>query len=172
MSDESHSPEEQPQVVNLSGVDVGTVHAGLVRMHQSSAEEIHAEDLELSQSLALEVNAANAQARQSGLVFTQADVLSVESGIVGAARANSISINGGVGLAAAERVEFGNAYAGVVAGREVRSEKIETLLLLSSKVEGNVFTVMDTRGALIAGLVGGLFTGLALLLGRALFGRK
>jgi hypothetical protein len=32
--------------------------------------------------------------------------------------------------------------------------------------------VIDTRGALIAGLVGGLFAGIMLLLGRMLFGRK
>jgi hypothetical protein len=39
-------------------------------------------------------------------------------------------------------------------------------------VEGNVTTVIDTRGALIAGLVGVLFAGTMLLLGRMLFGRK
>jgi len=39
-------------------------------------------------------------------------------------------------------------------------------------VQGNVTTVLDTRGALLAGLVGGLFAGLMLMLGRALFGRK
>jgi hypothetical protein len=31
---------------------------------------------------------------------------------------------------------------------------------------------MDTRGALIAGLVGGLFAGMILLLGRMMFDRK
>ncbi|MBK8783286.1 MAG: hypothetical protein IPO22_16115 [Anaerolineales bacterium] len=42
-------------------------------------------------------------------------------------------------------VGFGNAYAGVVAAREVRGERIESLILLSPKVEGNVITVIDTR---------------------------
>ena len=65
-----------------------------------------------------------------------------------------------------------SAYAGIVASREVRSEKIESIILLSRHVEGNVTTVIDTRGALIAGLVGGLFAGIMLLLGRMLFGKK
>jgi hypothetical protein len=69
-------------------------------------------------------------------------------------------------------VEFGNAYAGLVAAREVRGERIESIILLSRKIEGNVTTVIDTRGALIAGLVGGLFAGIMLLLGRMLFGKK
>jgi hypothetical protein len=57
-------------------------------------------------------------------------------------------------------------------GREIRGEKIESMILLSRKVEGNVTTIMDTRGALIAGLVGGLFAGMMLLLGRMVFRRK
>ena len=75
-------------------------------------------------------------------------------------------------MVVAGSVEFGNAYAGIVASREVRSEKIESIILLSRHVEGNVTTVIDTRGALIAGLVGGLFAGIMLLLGRMLFGKK
>jgi hypothetical protein len=91
---------------------------------------------------------------------------------VAAARAEKMSVNGNAGLVVAGSVEFGNAYAGIVAGREVRGEKIESIILLSRRVEGNVTTVIDTRGALIAGLVGGLFAGIMLLLGRMLFGRK
>jgi hypothetical protein len=39
-------------------------------------------------------------------------------------------------------------------------------------VNGDVNTILDTRGALIAGLTGGLFAGMMLLLGRMLFRRK
>jgi hypothetical protein len=35
-----------------------------------------------------------------------------------------------------------------------------------------VTTIIEPRSALIAGLTGGLFAGLMLLLGRTLFGRK
>ncbi|HRQ24554.1 MAG TPA: hypothetical protein PLF42_14100, partial [Anaerolineales bacterium] len=90
----------------------------------------------------------------------------------GLVRAGRASLNGVAGSVVAGSVEFGNAYAGLVAGREVRGERIESIILLSRKVEGNVFTVIDTRGALIAGMVGGLFAGIMLLLGRMLFGRK
>jgi len=173
MTDSNPSSEnDQPQVINLSEVDVDTVDAGLVRMHQSSARVIHAEDVELSQGVALEVNAGSLQARQAGLGFAQADVLSVQDGVVVAARAGKVSVNGAAGLVVAGSVEFGNTYAGVVTAREVRGEKIESIILLSRKVEGNVSTVMDTRGALIAGLIGGLFAGIMLLLGRMLFRRK
>jgi hypothetical protein len=172
---ESNLPSEndQPQVTNLSNVDVETLNvAGLVQMHQGSAQVINAEDVKMSQSAALELNAGSVSANQTGLGFVQADVVTVQDGAVAAARAEKMSVNGNAGLVVAKSVEFGNAYAGIVIGDVVRGEKIESIILLSRKVEGNVTTVIDTRGALIAGLVGGLFAGIMLLMGRMLFGRK
>jgi hypothetical protein len=173
MKAEHELPEPyQTQVANLSRVEVETVNSEMVRMAQSSAANIQAEDVELSQGFALKAQAVNLTARQSVIGLARADEISMRASGAGFVRAESVSINGGAGVVVAGSVEFGSAYAGIVAGREIRGEKIETLILLSRKVEGNVATVMDTRGAIIAGLVGGLFAGIMLLLGRMLFGRK
>ena len=173
MNEPSASPEnDQSQVSNLSHVDVELVKAELVRMHQSSAQSIEAEDVELGMSAAVDVKASNAAVRDSIVGLVQAAEATMQDNLVGAVRAETISVNGVAGVVVAGNVEFGNAYAGIVAGCEVRGEKIESIILLSRRVEGNVTTVIDTRGALIAGLVGGLFAGIMLLLGRMLFGRK
>lgn len=172
MTEENKPAETHPQVTNLSQVDVGTIHAELVRMHQSIAETVNSEDVELNISGAVAVNARNVKVQQSLLLAVEAEEMNVDSGVVAVAQAETLSLNGAAGVAVAGSVDFGNAYAGVVAAREVRGERIESIILLSPKVEGNVTTVMDTRGALIAGMVGGLFAGIMLLLGRMLFGRK
>ncbi len=44
--------------------------------------------------------------------------------------------------------------------------------LLANRVEGEVHTVVDTRGAVIAGLVGGLIAGMIFLVGRIAFRRN
>jgi hypothetical protein len=106
------------------------------------------------------------------LGLVQAGEIIVQNGATGMARAETADLNGYTGVVVAGTANLGNAYAGVVAGREVRGERIESIILLSRNVQGNVQTVIDTRGALIAGIVGGLFAGLMLLLGRALLGRK
>ena len=62
--------------------------------------------------------------------------------------------------------------AGFVAGRDININESRVGILLARTVHGDVNTVLDTRGALIAGLTGGLFAGLMLLLGRVLFRRK
>ena len=80
-------------------------------------------------------------------------------------------LQGIVGGVAGETVNVQNAYVGVTAAKEVRGEKVESLILLAGRVEGEVHTVVDTRGAIIAGLVGGLFAGLIVLVGRIAFRR-
>jgi hypothetical protein len=172
MSEQTELPESKPQVVNLSQVDVETVKAELVRMHQSTAQAVIAEDADLSVGLVAEVHARNAELKDSVAAHIQTNEMTVRDSLVVAAQAETLSLNGATGVVLAGGVEFGNAYAGLVAGREIRGERIESVILLSPKVEGNVTTVMDTRTALIAGLVGGLFAGLMLLLGRALFGKR
>jgi hypothetical protein len=90
----------------------------------------------------------------------------------GAIRADHINVIGSAGVVLANSVDLGNTYAGLVAGGNVRSDQIETLIFLGNHVEGDVQTVVDTRSALIAGMVGGLMTGIVLLIGRLVFGRR
>ena len=61
---------------------------------------------------------------------------------------------------------------GFVAGRDVHVTESRTGVLIARNISGDVTTMLDTRGALIVGLVSGLFAGLMLMLGRVLFGRK
>ncbi|GAB4546648.1 MAG: hypothetical protein Fur002_21870 [Anaerolineales bacterium] len=172
MSEELQKPSAPSQAINLSQVSVDTVRAEMARMSQSAAIEIHAEDAEMRESAALDIQAGTLSARQSAIGLLQAKDAAIHQSVIGMARAQQVTIQGNVGAALAERLEFGNAYAGIVAAREVHSEKIETILLLSGKVKGNVSAVMDTRGAIIAGLLGGVFAGMILLAGHLAFGKK
>jgi hypothetical protein len=174
MAEESKLPEvsEQSQVANLSQVTVETVKAELVRMHQSSASEIQAEDVELNMSSAASVNSARVSTTTSAIAALQSVEVTTQNSVVAAAQAEKMSLSGVAGAVLAGNVELNHTHVGILAGRDVRGEQIKTVVLLAGKVEGNVTTMMDTRGALIAGLVGGLFAGIMLLLGRMLFGRK
>ena len=166
------SESNQLKITNLSQVDVETVMAESARMHQSSAKEVLADDVEMMQSAAVNVKAGDLTTHESALVLVQAGNVDMQNSVAGAVRAEEIFINGFAGAVAAGSVELGHARVGVLAGREVRGEKIESVILLARNVQGNITTVMDTRDALIAGLVGGLSAGIMLLLGRMLFGRK
>jgi hypothetical protein len=69
-------------------------------------------------------------------------------------------------------VQAGDLDALAAVGREIHGTNIRTGLLISREVHGNVEALIDSRTALLAGLVGGMAAGLIMLVGRLLFGRR
>jgi hypothetical protein len=171
-TDPQETQAENPQVVNLSTSRVEVIEAEMVRMHQSAAQEITADEVALRQSAALDVTAADVSAHESALGLVNAKDVEMTNSAAGAIRAENVNVAGSAGVVLAETVNLGNTYVGVVAGGQVRGERIETLILLGNHVEGDVQTVVDTRSALIAGTVGGVLAGVVLLIGRLVFGRR
>jgi len=164
--------EEAPQVTNLDMTSVEVIEAEMVRMHQSAAQEITADEVALHQAAALDVAAAEISAHEAALGLVNAREVEMTNSAAGILSANHVDMVGQAGLVLANTVNLGNTYAGVVAGGQVRGERIETLILLGNHVEGDVQTVVDTRSALIAGTVGGVLAGVVLLIGRLVFGRR
>jgi len=170
-------PEELPkvdqsQVTNISQADVQSVQAELVRMHQASAENINADEVELQQSAAGNVKANHVSAHQSAMARVEAGEVLSQSSATGFVQAEKASLSGYTGAVLAGSAEVHHGMASFVAGRDVHVQDARTILLLGQNINGDVTTLMDSRSALIAGLVGGLFAGLMLLLGRVLFGRE
>lgn len=166
------SKDESSQVTNLATANVEVIEAGMVRMHQSAAQEITADEVSMQLSIGLDIATAEVVAHESALGLVNAKTVDMTNSAAGAVRSETVNVVGSAGAVIAGTAHMGNTYAGVVAGRDVRGERIETLILLGNHVEGTVQTVVDTRGALIAGMVGGLLTGIILLIGRLVFGRR
>ncbi|MEP7134035.1 MAG: hypothetical protein ABI904_03790 [Chloroflexota bacterium] len=170
-------PEELPevdpsQVTNISHADVRNVRAEMVRMHEADAENIIAQEVELQQSAVANVKAEHFSAHQSAIGMLNAKDVSVEESAVGFVQAEKMSAGGYTGVVVAGSADIQHGMAVFVAGRDVHVSEARTGILLARNVNGNVTTLLDTRGALIVGLVSGLFAGLMLMLGRVLFGRK
>jgi hypothetical protein len=169
---QEENAQETSQVTNLENTSVEVIEAEMVRLHQSGAQEITAEEVALHQSGALDIATAEISTHETALGLVTAKDVEMTNSAAGAIRAENVNVNGSAVAVMADTVNLGNTYAGVVAGNQVKGEQIETLLLLSNHVEGDVQTVVDTRGALIAGIVGGLLAGIILLIGRLVFGRR
>jgi hypothetical protein len=163
---------EETQMSNLSQTEVQTVQAEMVRMHQASAETINANEIELEQSAAVHVQADSVNTHQSAMVAVEAEELLSQNSAIGFIEAQQASVRGYIGAVAAQNAQVHYSLAGVIMGNDVHVEGARTVLLVSRNITGNVTTVIDSRSALIAGLVAGLFSGLMLLLGRTLFGRR
>lgn len=172
MSRQTPAPEtpEVPQVVNLEGERAELVQAELVRMHRSAAGSIEAEEVEVTSGLVGNLSTGRLAAQQAAIGTVQAAQVQA-SGMVGVVRAETAGVQGMAGVVFSNHAHVEQTRAGAVIGREVRADRIQTRVLLAGHVEGEVHTQMDARGALLAGALAGLVTGLVLLIGRMLFGR-
>jgi hypothetical protein len=141
-------------------------------MHQADAESIVAEDVEMSFSAAGGINAQSLSAQQSAIGGLNAEEAHVWNSVIGGVHGTLVNAQGMIAGVAGENVTVEGARVGVAAAKEVRGGRVDTVVLLAGRVEGEVHTVLDTRGALIAGLVGGLFAGMILLVGRIAFRRE
>ncbi len=173
MIEPENSPEsDESQGTEISEEQVRDVHAGSVHMNQAAAETISASDVQMEMSAAAAVKATNVSAHQSALAAVEATQVLSEQSFTGAVQADKASVSGYTGAFVAGTAEVHYGLTGVVIGNDVHvSDQSRTVLLISKNVQGNVTTLMDTRSALIAGLLGGLFGGIMLLLGRMLFKR-
>ena len=162
---------DQPQVTNVSQTDVQNVQAEVVRMHQANSDTINATQVEMEQSAAAHVKASSVSTHQSALAAVEAEEVLSQNSVVGFVEAEKASVRGYIGAVSAQNAEVHYSLVGAVVGNEVHVEGARTLFLIGQNVSGNVTTVIEPRSALIAGLTGGLFAGLMVLLGRMLFGR-
>jgi len=173
MMEPEELPEfDPPQVTDILQSHVDSIHAQVVRLRQADAETITADEVGLQQSAAGNIKANHLSVHQSAIGMANATEVSVVSGAVGFVQAEKMSAGGYTGVIVAGSAEVQHGMAVFVAGRDVHVNESRTGILLARNLYGNVTTLLDTRGALIMGLVGGLFAGLMLLLGRVLFGRK
>ena len=169
---EELSEYDSSQETDISQTTVQSVHAEVVRMHQADAETITADQVELTQSAAANVKANQISAHQSALAMVNAAEVISQNGATGFVQAEKASVGGFTGAVLAGSAEIRNGVTGFVIGQDVQMSEGRTIFLVSRNVYGNVTTLMDSRSALLAGLVGGLFSGLMLLLGRMLVRRR
>ena len=161
MDDEtvSSGPERvEADVVNLTGGPIQSVEAEVVRIRQGGANQIVAGEVEIQQGGVVHVAADAVGAHQSGILVARGNVISVDSG--------------GVGVAIGEDVLLAGSRALLTIGGRVEIQEGSSVVLLAREVHGPVHTVLDTSGAMLAGLTAGVAVGLVLFVGRMLTKRS
>ncbi|PWH15855.1 MAG: hypothetical protein DDG60_05155 [Anaerolineae bacterium] len=102
----------------------------------------------------------------------QAEHADLNSALVGGVRSQSVAVNGKTALMLANTIHAPQTNAILVAGAHIEAENVRAGLLIGRHVNGNVHTLLDTRGAILVGAITGLLAGLILLAGKWLFGHK
>lgn len=157
------------EAVNLTNSTVDKVQAELVRINQSSVSQILANEVEFRQGAVNRIEAQKVDFDSGAVFMVEADTFTLSEGAVVAARSNNLVVNeGSVNALYSGAAELHHAKAGLLAARQVRGENLQTTILLTGKVEGQVKTVLDTPRAVLAGLVAGVAAGMVIFAGKLL----
>ncbi|MCJ7511677.1 MAG: hypothetical protein MUO23_01750 [Anaerolineales bacterium] len=150
------APEVRAEVVAVRG-PVGVIEADTVTIHQGGASEVRAMQVDMHFSGAGTIDGEVVHLDEAAAILIRGDsVMLVEST---------------AGIVTAGEVHLDGSRAALVAGGTVYAHGTSTGVLLAREVHGDVSTVLDTRGALLAGIGGGLMIGLVLLVGGQFKGR-
>lgn len=124
-------------------------------------------------SAAAEVIASQVNIQDSAVMHLQGEmVTATNTGIMLASVQHFDASTTGVGGLFSDTVHLHESQVGLVVGRQVTGEVIRTKILLASKVEGQVETLIDTPRTLLFGISAGVATGLVLTLFRLVLKRK
>lgn len=145
------------EVMEIHGGEIETLQADQVHMHLGGAQRIEASDVFMQQSAAGMVEAGHVDMRQSAAVAIRSDAVTT-------GQTASLTV-------VADEVEQKNCRNGLVITRSAEMNGSSTLVLLAGETHGPVEALLDTRGALLAGLIGGTAIGLVLFVG-SLFVRR
>ncbi len=95
---------------------------------------------------------------RSGALAVQGQTISLNESNTGVLISDTATVeNTGIGIAIVQNADIQNSTA---------------FILLSRQVNGDVETVLDTRGTLLAGLVAGMTVGLIFLVGKMIRGDR
>jgi hypothetical protein len=150
------------EVVEIATAAPGDVEGEVVVVRQGGVNIADARQIDL---------------RQGGIGRAHADDIAVTQGGIGIARGERISVElGGLGLAVANEVHVTQGMASTVLARDVHIEQagartiiashatlgrnVGVFMLIAGRVEGNVRTLLDWRGAIAFGAAFGLVAGL------------
>lgn len=153
------------------------IEATSVTITQGGAAEVEADSIHVSRGGIGAASAEDITVVTGGIGLAQADDIAVRMGAIGIARGEHVSTElGAIGFAMGGDVSVTQGFTRTVLARDVHvrqgavgtvvanhvtlGEQTGTLVLLARKVEGDVRTVLDWRGALAAGAALGIVVGL------------
>ena len=146
------------EVMEIHGGEIETLQADQVHMHLGGAQKIEATDVFMQQSAVALVEAGHVDVQQSAVIAVRGETVTT-------ARTAALSV-------VADEVQQEDCRSGVVIARSADLQGSSTLVLLAGQTNGPVEALLDTRGALLAGLVAGTAIGMVLFAGSLIIRRR
>ena len=144
---------------------VNEVNAQSIKMTQSAAQQVEADRIEMQQSAAQSIDADVIEMRQSAAQIVQADTLRMQQSLALGARADTLQAEQSMlGVLQTHEATLADSALLALVGDRVQAANVNTVFLIGREIQGDVKTMLDTRGAVIFGLAAGSVLGFFSLL--------
>jgi hypothetical protein len=161
------------ETISMTDSKANTINADQITLSGSMASDISASDVDMTQSLVMRIQSEYVEMNDSGAGLVQANTIVGTNTQVMLAQANELNVeNASLGVALAGTADVVNGRVGLLMTRELHGEAIQSTILLSGKIDGDVHTVLDTPRAMLVGLTAGVAIGLVFLVGSLLVRRR
>jgi hypothetical protein len=157
-SENKESSELDADVITLEGGTVDAVEAESVQIVQSGARTITASEVSINTGMAISIEADQIAMQQSGAFVAQARQMGLDTSTGFALLGNEMEIE--------------KSRVGMIVARDTNLSNSSTIVLLAKNVNGPVETLLDTRGAIYAGLIAGIAMGMVRFVGSLLTRRR
>ena len=115
------------------------------------------ERFQITNSLVRHVVADDIDMQNTATGVVQAEAASLQQGLTGVAAGHEVSVTeGATWLILGGSVDTNYSVSQWIVGGQIEAEQVASVVVVGGRVNGNVNTLLDTRGAAICGLVIGL----------------
>jgi hypothetical protein len=155
------SSEVQPEHVSAdtNGSEDATQETLTDGLQDSDGGESEVDErFQISNSLVRHVVADDIDMQNTAAGVVQAEAASLQQGLTGIAAGHEVSVTeGATWLVLGGSVDTNYSVSQWIVGGQIEAEQVASVVVVGGRVNGNVNTLLDTRGAAICGLVIGLF---------------
>lgn len=161
---ETHEAAEtvRGEIVTVEKSSIQFVEGDTVHLSQCDVEEITANSVEVREGAVRHAISQQLTITEGGILKAEAGTINVTEGGVGIVSAQEANLNGPVMAVYSQTALVNENRTGILAAREVRGEKINTVVLLAGEVHGNVETVVSQREAALFGIALGAALGIVI----------
>lgn len=150
------SSEVQPEHVSLDEEVAERGKAESVPDSATSEADVD-ERFQITNSLVRHVVADDIDMQHTATGVVQAEAASLQQGLTGIAAGHEVSVTeGATWLVLGGSVDTNYSVSQWIVGGQIEAEQVASVVVVGGRVNGNVNTLLDTRGAAICGLVFGL----------------
>lgn len=161
----------QPESLTNSDKVMASVIGEQEMENNNSASQVKAASTDLSNSFCGQVNAEVISADNSLIGIIHGNAISLKDSLIGIASSQRPTLQGVIGVSLGQDTVLNDTRTGLVIAQEVRSDHIQTVLLIANHVNGSVEVLADHRSIAIFGIAVGLSLGFIFSLFRLLRGR-